>query len=155
MLLSKDVIIQFWTDLHNSLSWVKRYSLLSFPGCGSFQALCLQKVLREGQVQNKYFLAWRNARSVLMHKGWLPLRNTNCLFLTNYIFVLVHHKIKPKENRNLKNLTLISEGNSVLKQKKKLLCWDESTESVSDVPTVMENSFLSDLPLFIQIPAIT
>lgn len=50
-------------------------------------------------------------------KAGCLLRNTNCLFLTNYIFVLVHHKIRPKENRNLKNLTLISQGNSVLKQK--------------------------------------
>lgn len=55
--------------------------LFSFSGCVSFQALCLQKVLREGQVHNKCFLAERNSESVLVHQGWLPPEKHKLLVL--------------------------------------------------------------------------
>lgn len=69
MLLSKDISELPSSDLHNSflcgeeiqpasLDCLGFFSFMfHFPGFGSLQAFCLQKVLREGQVHNKYFLA--------------------------------------------------------------------------------------------------
>lgn len=82
-------IMSFWTDSCESSLWWRDAAwfwfffilLFSFSGCVSSQALCLQKVLREGQVHNKCFLAERNSESVLVHQGWLPPEKHKLLVL--------------------------------------------------------------------------
>jgi len=62
--------------------------------------------------------------------------------------------MRPEDSKNFKHFTLILEGNSVMKQKKNYSV-EIKVQSVSDLPAVMGNSFLSILSLLIITPVLS